>query len=172
MGEREKTALDSHNGVDWDLELFLIAPEACLSWWGRRRTKQITVFLIWVEFGSRSYYTIMASIQIPTDIARHYTLYVRITCPWRLTQVLIQFIHCKSLIPTINAKDLEVLRLTALYTAKNGEVFKRTLAHKENNNFQFDFLCPTHNYYLFQLFPLRAGCKGFDVRHYNLYLDA
>jgi len=51
--------------------------------------------------------------------------------------------------PQINAKDLEVLRLTALYTAKNGEAFKRTLTHKESNNFQFDFLRPTHSYYTY-----------------------
>lgn len=49
--------------------------------------------------------------------------------------------------PTINAQDLDVVRLTALYTAKNGRSFMTTLHQREGNNFQFDFLRPQHSLY-------------------------
>ncbi|KAF2752317.1 hypothetical protein M011DRAFT_463785 [Sporormia fimetaria CBS 119925] len=51
--------------------------------------------------------------------------------------------------PNISAKDLEVLRLTALYTAKNGENWLKELRAKEAGNFQFDFLRPTHSFFQF-----------------------
>ncbi|KAF2275061.1 uncharacterized protein EI97DRAFT_434625 [Westerdykella ornata] len=51
--------------------------------------------------------------------------------------------------PNISAKDLEVLKLTALYTAKNGENWLKELRNKESGNFQFDFLRPTHSFFQF-----------------------
>ncbi|KAF2197031.1 hypothetical protein GQ43DRAFT_484463 [Delitschia confertaspora ATCC 74209] len=51
--------------------------------------------------------------------------------------------------PTISAKDLEVIKLTALWTAKNGEGWKRTLSQKEAGNYQFDFLRPQHSLHQF-----------------------
>lgn len=40
--------------------------------------------------------------------------------------------------------DLDVLKLTAQYTAVNGREFLSALAHRELRNPQFDFLKPTH----------------------------
>ena len=51
--------------------------------------------------------------------------------------------------PNINAQDLEVVRLTALFVAKNGRSFMTTLSQKEARNYQFDFLRPQHSLYQF-----------------------
>lgn len=51
--------------------------------------------------------------------------------------------------PNINAKDLEVLKLTALYTARVGENWLKELRNRESGNFQFDFLRPNHSYFQF-----------------------
>jgi splicing factor 3A subunit 1 len=47
--------------------------------------------------------------------------------------------------PTINAQDLEIVKLTALYVAKNGRGWMTQLSQREANNFQFDFLRPQHS---------------------------
>ncbi|KAF2110077.1 Pre-mRNA splicing factor PRP21 like protein-domain-containing protein [Lophiotrema nucula] len=49
--------------------------------------------------------------------------------------------------PTISALDLEILKATALWTAKNGENWLKELRNREGNNFQFDFLRPNHSYH-------------------------
>ncbi|EDQ86920.1 uncharacterized protein MONBRDRAFT_33566 [Monosiga brevicollis MX1] len=46
--------------------------------------------------------------------------------------------------PTLSAQDLDVIKLTAQYVARNGTEFLQTLMQKEARNFQFDFLKPTH----------------------------
>jgi splicing factor 3A subunit 1 len=51
--------------------------------------------------------------------------------------------------PNINAQDLEVVRLTALFVAKNGRAFMTALSQKESRNYQFDFLRPQHSLYQF-----------------------
>ncbi|KAF2192487.1 splicing factor 3a [Zopfia rhizophila CBS 207.26] len=51
--------------------------------------------------------------------------------------------------PNISAKDLEILKLTALYTAKNGQNWMRELSRREAGNFQFDFLRPQHSFHQF-----------------------
>lgn len=51
--------------------------------------------------------------------------------------------------PIINAKDLEVLRLTALFVAKNGRQFMTSLSQREAGNYQFDFLRPNHTLHNF-----------------------
>lgn len=51
--------------------------------------------------------------------------------------------------PNINAKDLEIVKLTALFVAQNGRSFITTLSQKEAGNFQFDFLRPQHSLYQF-----------------------
>ncbi|KAH7563166.1 Pre-mRNA splicing factor PRP21 like protein-domain-containing protein [Bipolaris maydis] len=51
--------------------------------------------------------------------------------------------------PNINAKDLEVLKLTALYTARVGENWLKDLRNRELGNYQFDFLRPNHSYFQF-----------------------
>lgn len=54
-------------------------------------------------------------------------------------------------LPTISAQDLDVIKLTALYVARNGTQFQASLGHRESRNFQFDFLKPSHSLYpLFQ----------------------
>lgn len=47
--------------------------------------------------------------------------------------------------PNISAQDLDVVRVTALYVAKNGRSFMTDLSRKESSNFQFDFLRPQHS---------------------------
>lgn len=51
--------------------------------------------------------------------------------------------------PNISAKDLEVLKLTALYTARVGENWLKELRNRESGNFQFDFLRPNHSFFQF-----------------------
>lgn len=51
--------------------------------------------------------------------------------------------------PNVSAKDLEVLKLTALYTARVGENWLKELRNRESNNFQFDFLRPNHSFFQF-----------------------
>ncbi|KAF9735475.1 hypothetical protein PMIN06_006913 [Paraphaeosphaeria minitans] len=51
--------------------------------------------------------------------------------------------------PQINAKDLEILRLTALYTARVGENWLKELRNRESGNAQFEFLRPTHSFFPF-----------------------
>ncbi|KAF8475580.1 Pre-mRNA splicing factor PRP21 like protein-domain-containing protein [Kalaharituber pfeilii] len=49
--------------------------------------------------------------------------------------------------PNISAQDLDILRLTALFVAKNGRQFMTTLSQREARNYQFDFLRPNHSFY-------------------------
>ncbi|KAH7119821.1 Pre-mRNA splicing factor PRP21 like protein-domain-containing protein [Dendryphion nanum] len=51
--------------------------------------------------------------------------------------------------PNIAAKDFEILKLTALYTARNGENWLKELRSRESGNFQFDFLRVNHTYFQF-----------------------
>jgi splicing factor 3A subunit 1 len=51
--------------------------------------------------------------------------------------------------PNISAKDLEVLKVTALYTARIGENWMKELRNRESGNFQFDFLRPQHSFFQF-----------------------
>lgn len=57
--------------------------------------------------------------------------------------------HFSARMPNISAQDLDVVRLTALFVAKNGRSFVTTLSQKESGNFQFDFLRPQHSLYQF-----------------------
>ena len=49
--------------------------------------------------------------------------------------------------PRINQKDLEVLRLTALFVAKSGRQFQTQLAQREAGTPQFQFLIPNHTFH-------------------------
>lgn len=51
--------------------------------------------------------------------------------------------------PRINQKDLDVIRLTALFVAKNGRQFMTQLAQREASNPQFQFLIPNHTFHNF-----------------------
>ncbi|KAK6059357.1 surp module [Cooperia oncophora] len=46
---------------------------------------------------------------------------------------------------TINAYDLDLIKMTALFVARNGRQFLTQLMTREARNFQFDFLKPQHS---------------------------
>ncbi|CEJ91454.1 hypothetical protein VHEMI07164 [[Torrubiella] hemipterigena] len=69
--------------------------------------------------------------------------------------------------PRINQKDLDVIRLTALFVAKNGRQWMTQLAQRETGNPQFQFLIPNHTLHNFfqhiidqYTMLLRAGGLG------------
>ncbi|ORY03634.1 hypothetical protein K493DRAFT_254090 [Basidiobolus meristosporus CBS 931.73] len=47
--------------------------------------------------------------------------------------------------PAISAQDLDILKLTAQFVARNGRQFMNSLAQREQRNYQFDFLRPNHS---------------------------
>lgn len=57
--------------------------------------------------------------------------------------------HFSARMPMINAQDLEVVKLTALFVAKRGKAFVTALSQREARNSQFDFLRPQHRLYQF-----------------------
>jgi splicing factor 3A subunit 1 len=57
--------------------------------------------------------------------------------------------HFSARMPNINAQDLEVVKLTALFVAKRGKSFMTALSQREARNFQFEFLRPQHSLYQF-----------------------
>jgi splicing factor 3A subunit 1 len=57
--------------------------------------------------------------------------------------------HFSARMPNISAQDLEVVRLTALFVAKNGRSLMTNLSRKEAGNYQFDFLRPNHSLHNF-----------------------
>jgi splicing factor 3A subunit 1 len=57
--------------------------------------------------------------------------------------------HFSARMPNISAQDLDIVRLTALFAAKNGRSFMTTLSQRETRNPQFDFLRPNHSLYQF-----------------------
>lgn len=50
--------------------------------------------------------------------------------------------------PSISAMELDIVKLTAQFVARNGKNFQTNLMNREQRNFQFDFLRPQHS-----LFP-------------------
>ncbi|KAK9458345.1 Pre-mRNA splicing factor PRP21 like protein-domain-containing protein [Dipodascopsis uninucleata] len=53
--------------------------------------------------------------------------------------------------PRIAALDLDILRQTALFVARNGRSFASLLAQREERNYQFDFLRPNHSLYQYYM---------------------
>lgn len=51
--------------------------------------------------------------------------------------------------PRINQKDLEVIRVTAMFVARNGRQWMTQLAQREAGNPQFQFLIPNHTFHNF-----------------------
>ncbi|KAJ7582921.1 Pre-mRNA splicing factor PRP21 like protein-domain-containing protein [Mycena floridula] len=47
--------------------------------------------------------------------------------------------------PNTSAIDLDIMKLTALFTARRGRNFLASLSAREGRNYQFDFLRPTHS---------------------------
>ncbi|OLL21755.1 Pre-mRNA-splicing factor sap114 [Neolecta irregularis DAH-3] len=52
-------------------------------------------------------------------------------------------------LPAISPQDLDVLKLTAQFVARNGRQFMTSLSQRESRNYQFDFLRPNHSLYTF-----------------------
>ncbi|KAJ7063103.1 Pre-mRNA splicing factor PRP21 like protein-domain-containing protein [Mycena amicta] len=48
-------------------------------------------------------------------------------------------------LPNISSIDLDIMKLTALFTARRGRSFLASLSAREGRNYQFDFLRPTHS---------------------------
>ncbi|KAI0818864.1 Pre-mRNA splicing factor PRP21 like protein-domain-containing protein [Irpex lacteus] len=48
-------------------------------------------------------------------------------------------------VSNVNAVDLDIIKLTALFTARRGRAFLQSLSQREARNYQFDFLKPTHS---------------------------
>ncbi|KAF8321656.1 hypothetical protein DL93DRAFT_2093642 [Clavulina sp. PMI_390] len=48
-------------------------------------------------------------------------------------------------VPHKSALDLDIIKLTALFTARRGPSFLRALSTREGRNYQFDFLRPDHS---------------------------
>jgi splicing factor 3A subunit 1 len=57
--------------------------------------------------------------------------------------------HFSARMPRMSQKDLEIVRLTALFVAKNGRQFMTQLAQREASNAQFQFLAPNHTFHNF-----------------------
>ncbi|THW22878.1 hypothetical protein D6D23_05886 [Aureobasidium pullulans] len=57
--------------------------------------------------------------------------------------------HFSARMPNISSVDLEVIKLTAIFVAKNGRTWMTTLSQREARNPQFDFLRPQHSFYQF-----------------------
>ncbi|KAJ3065066.1 hypothetical protein HK102_008036, partial [Quaeritorhiza haematococci] len=47
--------------------------------------------------------------------------------------------------PSISAQDLDIVKLTAQFVARNGRQFMTSLSQREQRNYQFDFLRPNHS---------------------------
>lgn len=47
--------------------------------------------------------------------------------------------------PNISAQDMEIVKVTALFAAKNGRSWVTRLSQRESANYQFDFLRPQHS---------------------------
>ncbi len=53
--------------------------------------------------------------------------------------------------PNISSLDLDIIKMTSLFIAKNGKDYLINLQQKEKNNFQYDFLKPAHSFnFIFQ----------------------
>ncbi|KAG5639602.1 hypothetical protein H0H81_010804 [Sphagnurus paluster] len=50
--------------------------------------------------------------------------------------------------PNISSIDLDIMKLTALFTARRGRSFLANLSAREGRNYQFDFLRPTHSLFV------------------------
>ena len=49
--------------------------------------------------------------------------------------------------PSLSKQDIDILKLTAQFVARNGTKFMAALSQREHKNYQFDFLRPSHNLY-------------------------
>lgn len=52
-------------------------------------------------------------------------------------------------LPNITAVDLDILKLTALFTARKGRSFASSLLSRESKSYQFEFLRPSHSLFTY-----------------------
>lgn len=57
--------------------------------------------------------------------------------------------HFSARMPNISAQDLDIVKLTAQYAAKNGRAWVTQLSQREGGNYQFDFLRQQHSLNMF-----------------------
>ena len=50
-------------------------------------------------------------------------------------------------IPPVSKQDMEIVKLTAQFVARNGTLFMTSLGQREQKNSQFDFMRPSHSLY-------------------------
>ncbi len=51
--------------------------------------------------------------------------------------------------PSLSLQDIDVIKLTAQFVARNGNPFRNTLMNKEQRNPMFDFLKPQHSHFTY-----------------------
>ncbi|KAI8456244.1 Pre-mRNA splicing factor PRP21 like protein-domain-containing protein, partial [Phakopsora pachyrhizi] len=61
----------------------------------------------------------------------------------------LKFLIEPSQMPKINSSDLEIIKLTALFTAQSGRRVVSKLSQREARNYQFDFLRPSNSLFGF-----------------------
>lgn len=69
--------------------------------------------------------------------------------------------------PNISAQDLDILKLTALYTAKYGKQWQTKLSHREQDNFQYAFLQPNHSLHSLFLSFVEQYTKVLNLDQYT-----
>lgn len=72
--------------------------------------------------------------------------------------------------PSISALDLDIVKLTAQFVARNGRTFLTNLMNREQRNFQFDFLRPQHSLFVYFTVLLKQYTKVSIIFH-NGYLS-
>lgn len=61
--------------------------------------------------------------------------------------------------PSISALDLDVVKLTAQFVARNGRTFLTNLMNREQRNNHFDFLRPQHSLFVYFTVLLKQYTK-------------
>ena len=68
-------------------------------------------------------------------------------------------------VPNISGTELDIIKLTAQFVAKNGQKFLSDLIRREKDNPQFDFMKPQHT--LFGFFTFLVGCYAKILNNKN-----
>ena len=68
-------------------------------------------------------------------------------------------------IPNISSTELDIIKITAQFVAKNGQKFLSDLIRREKDNPQFDFMKPQHT--LFGFFTFLVGCYAKILNNKN-----
>lgn len=69
----------------------------------------------------------------------------------------------------LSPQDIDIIKLTAQFVAKNGQKFLISLTEKEKNNPQFDFLKPTHQLFSFFTSLVDAYSKCIAPKKVNFH---